>query len=118
MEQKAAHTAGPWSLTTVPTSAGSCHKIGPFQASRPGRAPTFACVYADGIRIGIDDRLPRAIELAANARLIAAAPELLAALERAYMALIGYLPAHRNGVTDAAIGAASAAITKATGEAA
>ena len=118
MEQKAAHTPGPWSLTTVPTSAGSCHKIGPFPASRPGRAPTFACVYADGIRIGIDDRLPRAIELAANARLIAAAPELLAALERAYMALIGYLPAHRNGVTDAAIGAASAAITKATGEAA
>ena len=76
MEQKAAHTAGPWSLTTVPTSAGSCHKIGPFPASRPGRAPTFACVYADGIRIGIDDRLPRAIELAANARLIAAAPTM------------------------------------------
>ena len=54
----------------------------------------------------------------ANARLIAAAPELLAALETAYMALIGYLPAHRNDVTDAAIGAARAAITKATGEAA
>ena len=50
--------------------------------------------------------------------LIAAAPELLAALETAYMALIGYLPAHRNDVTDAAIGAARAAITKATGEAA
>ena len=53
-----------------------------------------------------------------NARLIAAAPELLAALETAYMALIGYLPAHRNDVTDAAIGAARAAITKATGDAA
>ena len=51
-----------------------------------------------------------------NARLIAAAPELLAALETAYMALIGYLPAHRNDVTDAAIGAARAAIAKATGE--
>ena len=50
-----------------------------------------------------------------DARLIAAAPELLAALETAYMALIGYLPAHRNDVTDAAIGAARAAITKATG---
>lgn len=44
--------------------------------------------------------------------------DLLAALETAYMALIGYLPAHRNDVTDAAIGAARAAITKATGEAA
>lgn len=50
----------------------------------------------------------------ANARLMAAAPELLAALERAHMALIGYLPAHRNAVTDAAINAASAAIAKAT----
>jgi len=76
MEQKAAHTAGPWSLTTVPTSAGSCHKIGPFPPRRPGGAPTFACVYADGIRIGIDDRLPNAIELAANARLIAASPTM------------------------------------------
>ena len=54
----------------------------------------------------------------ANVRLIAAAPDLLAALETADMALIGYLPAHRNDVTDAAIGAARAAITKATGEAA
>ena len=44
--------------------------------------------------------------------------ELLAALETAYMALIGYLPAHRNDVTDAAIGAARAAITKAKGGAA
>ena len=77
MEQKAAHTAGPWSLTTVPTSVGSCHKIGPFPARVPDGAPTFACIYADGIRIGIDDGMPRAIELAANARLIAAAPDLL-----------------------------------------
>jgi len=52
----------------------------------------------------------------ANARLIAAAPELLAALEQAHMALIGYLPAHRNVVTDAAIEAARAAIAKATGQ--
>lgn len=76
MEQKAAHTPGPWSLTTVPTSAGSCHQIGPFPTRRPDGAPTFACLYADGIRIGIDDRLPNAIELAANARLIAASPTM------------------------------------------
>lgn len=76
MEQKAAHTAGPWSLTTVPTSVGSCHKVGPFPARVPDGAPTFACVYANGIRIGIDDELPHAIELAANARLIAASPTM------------------------------------------
>ena len=76
MEQKSAHTPGPWSLTTVPTSAGSCHQIGPFPTRRPDGAPTFACVYADGIRIGIDDGLPRAIELAANAHLIAASPTM------------------------------------------
>ena len=76
MEQKAAHTPGPWSLTTVPTSVGSCHKVGPFPARVPDGAPTFACIYADGIRIGIDDGMPRAIELAANARLIAASPTM------------------------------------------
>ena len=76
MEQKAAHTPGSWSLTTVPTSSGSCHQIGPFPTGRPDGAPTFACIYADGIRIGIDDGLPRAIELAANARLIAASPTM------------------------------------------
>lgn len=51
-------------------------------------------------------------------RLIEAAPELLDALEQAHMALVGYLPAHRNAVTDAAIEAARAAIAKATGGAA
>ena len=36
-----------------------------------------AFIYGDGIRIGVDDALPKAQELAANARLIAAAPDLL-----------------------------------------
>lgn len=74
-----AWTPGPWALETVSTSAGSCHKIGPF----PGgvvRPDNYACVYADGIRLGIDESLPRAVELRANARLIAAAPALFEAL--------------------------------------
>ena len=109
MEQKAAHTPGPWSLTTVPTSAGSCHQIGPFPTRRPDGAPTFACLYADGIRIGIDDRLPNAIELAANARLIAAAPDLLAAL-------IGVVKVADRATVE--FDAARAAIAKAEGGAA
>ena len=67
---------------------------------------------------GNDATLGDVATLGKWAALIAAAPELLAALETAYMALIGYLPAHRNDVTDAAIGAARAAITKAKGGAA
>lgn len=74
------YTKGPWSLETVPTTAGSCHKIGPFP-SMGVRPHVHACVYADGIRIGLDEKSPVAVELLANARLIAAAPELLEALE-------------------------------------
>ena len=70
------HTPGPWGLETVPTSIGSCHKIGPFP-NIGAREETYACVYADNVRIsdygssGIGD------ELLANARLIASAPEIL-----------------------------------------
>lgn len=74
------HTPGPWILATVPTSVGSCHKIGPFPGA--GHHPyTYACVYADGIRPGIDDALPAAVELAANARLMSASPDMALALE-------------------------------------
>lgn len=73
-------TPGPWILATVPTSVGSCHKIGPFPGA--GHRPhTYACVYADGIRPGIDDALPAAIELAANARLMSASPDMALVLE-------------------------------------
>ena len=120
MEQKAAHTPGPWSLTTVPTSAGSCHKIGPFPARRPGGAPTFACVYADGIRIGIDDGMPRAIELAANARLIAAAPQLLEALQTTAENLRSWKAASNSGIKtfDSWLEVVEEAIAKAKGGAA
>ena len=105
----AKHTPGPWSLETVPTTAGSCHKIGPFPSS--GLRPlVHACVYADGIRIGLNEASPVAVELAANARLIAAAPELLASLF-AFVAPFDGIEM----VPDGDVAKARAAIAKATG---
>lgn len=81
----AAHTPGPWKFETVPTSIGICHKIGPFPTERARKPYTWACVYVDGLPPGEG---AAAEELHANARLIAAAPELLAALEE-YRAKFG-----------------------------
>ena len=67
------HTAGPWSLETVRTSVGVCHMIGPFPPRRDDGKPRYACLYADYP----SDFNPSDTELLANARLIAAAPELL-----------------------------------------
>lgn len=67
------HTPAPWGVERVPIQSrggsNTCHKIGPFQA----------CIY--------DDWRPRDAGISeeeneANARLIAAAPELLATLEK------------------------------------
>ena len=68
------HTPGPWLLRTAPTSAGLCHIV----SAADWRG---AFIYGDGLRKGVDDALPKAQELAANARLIAAAPSLLEALQ-------------------------------------
>lgn len=63
------HTPGPWLFRTAPTSAGLCHIVS--AADWKG-----AFIYGDGIRKGVDDALPKAQELAANASLIAAAPTM------------------------------------------
>ena len=68
------HTPGPWLARTAPTSAGLCHII----SAADWRG---AFLYGDGSRLGVDDALPKAQELSANARLIAAAPDLLEALK-------------------------------------
>ena len=73
------HTPGPWTLATVPTSIGVCYKVGPFPGKRQNDAPRHACLYGDYASQGN----PADHELLANARLIAAAPELLLALHRA-----------------------------------
>jgi hypothetical protein len=118
------HTLGPWTLTTVPTSVGSCHKIGPFPVSSSIRSEIYACVYVDGAYIGREES-PATQELHANARLIAAAPELLAALQ-AFVALDTSFSTicnqHLNDMVDEgqplarAVKQARAAIAKATGE--
>ncbi|MFY4013984.1 hypothetical protein ACOTJS_19410 [Achromobacter xylosoxidans] len=71
------HTPGPWTLETVRTASGFCHKVGPFPGRREDHPPRHACLYADYP----SESNPADQELLANARLIAAAPELLQALE-------------------------------------
>jgi len=72
------HTKGPWTLKTVKTVCGLCHKIGPFPSNRLGQE-THACLYVD-YPAGAEFNKNEA-EVLANANLITAAPDLLAALE-------------------------------------
>ncbi|MBM6442362.1 hypothetical protein JQF37_01800 [Pseudomonas sp. MIL9] len=90
------HTPGPWEVITElrPTDEIICDML---------NAGYVAITQGQKLANWRDD-----------ARLIASAPALLAALKTAHMALIGYLPGHRNEVTDKAIADAAAAIDKAT----
>nr|WP_023596477.1 hypothetical protein [Pandoraea pnomenusa] len=56
------------------------------------------------------DHIAQATKRAADAQQVDESPNIRRALEQALMALTGYLPAHRNAVTDAAIEAARAAL--------
>lgn len=96
-----AHTPGPWTLDTVTTSCGICHKVGPFP--RKEGKYGHACIYVDYPGTGKIEG-----ELLANARLIAAAPDLLDAAEEA-------LEAIADGDVQSARNALRAAIAKATG---
>lgn len=82
-EKIAMHTPGPWVLETVPTSIGTCHKIGPFPTNSGAHIENYACVYADNIRMNDYGFSKTGDELLANAKLIAAAPDLLAACKAA-----------------------------------
>lgn len=68
-------TPGPWSIDTVPTSVGICHRIGAESWPTKHDKPSYACVYADHSMGG--SAWPT---LEANARLIAASPSLYEAL--------------------------------------
>ena len=88
------HTPGPWCVRDLPTGQ---RYIGP---SNDGGAPSVALVLS---RVNVPDE-----RFAADARLVAAAPELLAALQ----ALVDFHPGTKNRWTDQA----RLAIAKATGE--
>lgn len=76
-------------MQTVRTSSGLCHKVGPFPGKREGDPARHACLYAD--YPSVDN--PSDDELAANARLIAAAPDLLDHCIKALAAWEGTGPA-------------------------
>jgi len=83
-------TPGPWIMETVATQIGICHKIGPFPGKRPVDKPRHACLYADYPSASA----PGDAELLANARLVAAAPDLLEAARAALDDLISDGHAH------------------------
>jgi len=74
-ERHVAHTPRPWTLETVKTQIGICHKIGPFPGSC-GREVGHACVYVDG-QYALDARTGKEAELLSNAVLMTASPDLL-----------------------------------------
>ena len=99
MEQKAAHTPGPWNCNRSSASG--------YDIVCSENSPTDVCV--------ISRRDKTTGEIDANARLIAAAPDLIEAL-RAVVATEIYLPDHPQ--RQAAYRNARAAIAKAEGGAA
>lgn len=103
------HTPGPWLFRTAPTSAGLCHIV----SAADWRG---AFIYGDRLRKGVDDALPKAQELAANARLIAAAPDLLEALQDVDALWMHHSIAHGDGKISPLHEKVIAAIAKATGE--
>ncbi len=99
------HTPGPWTLETVPTSVGICHKIGPFPSTSVEKEG-YACVYADNVWPGEGGRDKIGAELLANAHLIAAAPDLLEVLENLENDA-GQIPDHAWALIQAAIAKAT-----------
>ena len=86
--EKLLEKATPDALTveTVATSAGSCHKIGPLPVVGHRHQENYACIYADSMRVGIDDNLTGSRRLRAFADLFAElvnnAPAIIEALRK------------------------------------
>ena len=108
MNKNTQHTPGPWELSND-------HKPSPYVIRQVGRFGGLASVKFHGF-----NKTERAREeQTANARLIAAAPDLLEALKVTAWSLLKYQPprAPKDPGTDAshALSIASAAIAKAEG---
>lgn len=118
-EAKVQHTAGPWTLETVKTQVGICHKIGPFPPDSGGRE-NYACVYVDAAIPGVSENDPREAELRANAVLMAAAPDLLESVTAIVGALddakVDDMPAWWAPWWEARSASVRAAIAKASGD--
>jgi hypothetical protein len=104
------HTPGPWSLSD------SFDRV--ERRVQHGDDPALVWGIASGINSAHPDYLPRSEQIA-NARLIASAPDLLAALEKALESIEGQAELLRHCGAAYGIGAtlaqARAAIAKATG---
>jgi hypothetical protein len=97
------HTPGPWCVRDIPSKE---RYVGP---SSDGGAPSVAIIPARASRSDA--------EQAANARLIAAAPELLEVLSIALELLHNVAPCTgQEDILSGCVDAARAAIAKATGE--
>ncbi len=67
---------GPLSVSTVTTSCGICHKIGPLPKRHHDGRECYACVYVDYPGMGpVDEAMLRA------AHMFAAAPDMYEALQ-------------------------------------
>jgi hypothetical protein len=106
MSKEMKHTPGPWYVDPIRISpSATIHIRSNAYAEIPGEFMPIADVRA-GVHVGEDE---------ANARLIAAAPELLAALKSltAHLGPDGYIPQAGEHATKQAL----AAIARATGDA-
>lgn len=85
------HTPGPWIVRAIDGSIGSIDAADGIQ------------MVAQAMEIGHQDRMNGSPERIANARLIAAAPELLAALKETANILWAYHPCAESRKADALI---------------
>lgn len=93
------HTPGPWEVRTIDNSLGSVDTVG------------GVVTVAQAQEVSVADRNLGSPERKANARLIAAAPDLLEALQ----SLVACITSTRGPNADAALHASRLAILKATG---
>lgn len=105
-----AHTPGPWAIDPDPTKSNELNGICVTRASDVGKGSWLPIAEVRGERFPplYDDNS----QAQANARLIAAAPELLKTLQRAERCISGYTASSQK---ECGLEAIRAVIAKATG---